>query len=77
MRQFFISLLSGAFAVVEFIYEFLNGRFGTKVLKEPYRKYWRIVMWGIAGLLALRYVIYPIFQWWDGVVCGLNRVIWG
>lgn len=77
MKQFFIGLLAGAIEVVEFIYKFLNGRFGTKRLKEPYRKYWRIVMWGIVGILTIRYVVFPVLQCWSWVVRCINYVFWG
>ena len=64
-------------AALAIILNFLNGRFGRRVLINPYRVYWAFTMWGIAILLFFRFIAIPFFQWWDGVVALLNHVIWG
>jgi hypothetical protein len=55
----------------------LDGRFGNKVLKEQYRGWWRLFTYGTLVILFIRFVMFPFFQWWDGVVSFLNYVIWG
>ena len=55
----------------------VDGRFGRKVLKRPYRRVWRVLTYGSLFLLLWNFVIVPFFQWWDGVVRFLNYVIWG
>lgn len=57
--------------------EFVDGRFGRKVLKRPYRRVWRVMTYGSLFLLIWNFVIVPLFRWWDGVVRFLNYVIWG
>ena len=57
--------------------EFVDGRFGRKVLKRPYRIVWRVLTYGSLFLLIYNFVIVPLFRWWDKVVDFLNYVIWG
>lgn len=55
----------------------IDGRFGKKVLKDQYRSWWRLMTYGTLVILFIRFVMFPFFQWWDGVVSFLNYVIWG
>jgi hypothetical protein len=55
----------------------IDGRFGKKVLKPKYRKIWQCITYGTLSWLFIRYVMFPFFDWWDGVVDFLNYVIWG
>lgn len=55
----------------------IDGRFGRRVLKEQYRGYWRLMTYGTLTILFIRFVIFPILEWWQGVVDFLNYVIWG
>lgn len=55
----------------------IDGRFGKKVLKDQYRSWWRLMTYGTLVILFIRFVLFPFFQWWDGVVSFLNYVIWG
>lgn len=57
--------------------EFVDGRFGRKVLKRPYRSVWRVLTYGSLFLLLWNFIIVSLFRWWDGVVRFLNYVIWG
>ena len=59
------------------LFSIMNGRFGNRVLKQPYRNIWRILCWAafVYGFFML--VCVPLFRWWDGVVAFLNHVIWG
>ena len=58
-------------------YQFLNGRFGRKVLKQPYRRVWRIVMWSAFIYLFTTQVMFRIIEWWQPIVDKMNYVIWG
>lgn len=62
-------MLNAIVVVLNFFY----GQFGNLVLKPKFRIFW-VVMWFI---LFMKFVIFPIFSWWDGVVRMLNYVIWG
>lgn len=58
-------------------YRFLNGRFGKRVLRQPYRRVWRVVMWSLFIYLFSTKVVFPILDWWQGIVDYMNYVIWG
>ena len=55
----------------------IDGRFGNRVLKPQYRRWWRLMTYGTLFILFVRFVMFPFFEWWDGVVDFLNYVIWG
>lgn len=55
----------------------IDGRFGNRVLKQQYRKWWRLFTYGTIFTLFVRFIMFPFFEWWDGVVDFLNYVIWG
>lgn len=55
----------------------IDGRFGNRVLKPKYRKWWRLFTYGTLVILFIRFVMFPILDWWSGVVDFLNYVIWG
>lgn len=55
----------------------IDGRFGRRVLKEQYRGYWRLFTYGTLSILFIRFVMFPILEWWSGVVDFLNYIIWG
>lgn len=55
----------------------IDGRFGNKVLKPKYRKWWRLFTYGTLAILFIRFVMFPILDWWSGVVSFLNYVICG
>lgn len=55
----------------------VDGRFGNRVLKPQYRRWWRAITYGTLAFLFFRFVMVPFFEWWDGVVDFLNYVIWG
>lgn len=59
------------------ILQAIDGRFGRKVLNEQYRGYWRLMTYGTLTILFIRFVMFPILEWWQGVVDFLNYVIWG
>lgn len=55
----------------------LDGKFGNKVLKPNYRFIWRLLTYGSLFLLIVRFIAFPILNWWEDVVRFLNYVIWG
>lgn len=55
----------------------IDGRFGRKVLKPQYRRWWRLATYGTLAVLFVKFVMFPFFAWWDKVVDFLNYVIWG
>lgn len=55
----------------------IDGRFGNRVLKPQYRVWWRLFTYGTLSILFARFILFPFFCWWDGVVNLLNHVIWG
>lgn len=55
----------------------IDGRFGRKVLKKQYRGYWRLFTYGTLSILFIRFVMFPILEWWSGAVDFMNYVIWG
>lgn len=59
------------------IFYAIDGRFGNRVLKPQYRRWWRVLTYGTLAFLFFRFVMCPFFEWWDGVVSFLNYVIWG
>lgn len=67
----------GGFCDMKNILYAIDGRFGRRVLKKQYRGYWRLMTYGTLAILFIRFVMFPFFQWWDGVVNFLNYVIWG
>lgn len=55
----------------------LDGKFGNRVLKQPYRDYYRVVVWATLTFLIWRYLLVPFLVWWDKVIHGMNNIIWG
>ncbi len=62
---------------VEATWNFFNGKFGRKVLKQPYRRWWRIFWFVFNAYLVIRYIMFPFFEWWQPIVNKLNYIVWG
>lgn len=62
---------------LEVVYKFLNGRFGKKKLKDPYRMYWQIIMWILVIWMLVHFVLVPILGVWSAAVIRLNHLFWG
>lgn len=77
MKKIVNKIVNNSKAVIKPLMEFVDGRFGRKVLKRPYRRVWRVLTYGSLFLLLWNFVIVPLFRWWDKVVDFLNYVIWG
>ena len=63
--------------IVNSIVNGIDGRFGNRVLKPQCRRWWRLMTYGTLFILFVRFVMFPFFEWWNGVVRFLNYVIWG
>lgn len=53
-----------------------------RIIRHISLRIWRIKAVRVLGMCLLviafvRFVIFPIFEWWDGVVANLNNLIWG
>lgn len=59
------------------IVKVLDGKFGNRVLKQPYRDYYRVVVWATLTFLIWIHLLVPFFGWWDKVIHGMNNIIWG
>lgn len=55
----------------------INGRFGKRVLKPQPRAVWQFITYGTISLLMFRFILAPLFNWWEGIVHFANFVIWG
>lgn len=55
----------------------LDGKFGNRVLKQPYRAYYRVVVWTTLAVIIWRYLLVPFFGWWDKAIYVMNNIIWG
>ena len=58
-------------------YRFLNGRFGKKVLRKPYKQIWQIIAWSLFIYFFTTKIMFPIIEWWQRIVDCMNYVIWG
>lgn len=70
-------VIENVLAALYHLYRFLNGRFGKRVLRQPYKKIWQVVMWNLFIYLFSTKVVFPILEWWQGVVNYMNYVVWG
>lgn len=70
-------VIENVLAALYHLYRFLNGRFGKRVLRQPYKKIWQVVMWTLFIYLFSTKVVFPILEWWQGVVNYMNYVVWG
>ena len=70
-------VVENVLAALYHLYRFLNGRFSKRVLRQPYRRVWQVVMWSLFIYLFTTKIMFPIIEWWNGVVRFLNYVIWG
>lgn len=55
----------------------LDGKVSNRVLKQPYRNYYRAVVWTTLTILIWIYLLVPFFGWWDKAIYVMNHIIWG
>ena len=54
---------------------FMDGRFGRKTLRKPYRNIWRFVCWTVFMYVVFTFVCTPFFRWWSEIVALLNDLL--
>ena len=55
----------------------IDGRFGRRVLKPKYRKWWRVATYGTLTILMFIYIVIPFCHYWQMMVDYINWVRWG
>ena len=64
--------------VVRRIIWFFNGRLARRLyIRKDIRKYWQIFWWGLIGILACIYILFPSLDAWMKFVDLVNYVRWG
>jgi len=59
-------------------YLFMNGSFGKYgKLEGVARGRWQMATWTIFTILFFKYIMFPIFAWWEHMVDVINYVRWG
>lgn len=72
-----INILDYILGVLLMLLNFIDGKFGKRVLKRKFRIVWRFVTYGTIAYLIMRFVFIPLLEWWDGVVHFINYLAWG
>lgn len=57
------------------VINFFKGKFGKYHLIYPYRFIWSS-LWTVVIIWITFKIMFLFFAWWDGVVMGLNHMIW-
>lgn len=65
------------FSIVVGALQFIDGRFGKRVLKTKIRLWWRIVTYSIMAILFWKFIVSPFFEIWGRMVSFVNYVAWG
>lgn len=65
------------YVVLENVVNVLNGKFGNRVLKQPFRMIWRVLAWSLFVYAIFMLLLVPLLGAWRGVVEFLNDIIWG
>lgn len=58
-------------------YRVMNGHFGKKVLKQPYKKIWCCLTWSCLFILFFVFIFCPIIEAWGNFIDFVNYVRWG
>ena len=65
------------YVVLENVVNVLNGKFGNRVLKQPFRTIWRVLAWSLFVYAIFMLLMVPLLGEWSSVVEFLNDIIWG
>lgn len=57
--------------------QFIDGRFGKRVLKPKFRMIWRIVTYSVMAMLLWKFIVFPLFEAWERMVSFVNYIAWG
>lgn len=70
--------------MMKFIYSFhelfnyiINGRIGKRHLRQPFLLIWRLILALIVIYLFFHFIMFPFYEWWDGIIYRINYIIWG
>lgn len=77
MKRFFTEVAEKVLCAMYYFYLFLNGKFGKRILRKPYKQIWQIISWSLFIYFLSSCIILPIFRKWQEVVDCMNYVIWG
>lgn len=77
MKQFKDKFLSVLLWTVITLCSVMDGHFGSKVLKQPYRDIWRVLCWAVFIYVFFIFISVPLLRWWSKMVTAFNYVIWG
>ena len=78
LNEWFEKVMETAVELMIKWFHFMNGDFGRhgKFINEA-RGRWQMITWTIFSVLFFKCIMFPIFEWWDGVVQWINYVRWG
>jgi len=78
VKRFMIDVvIENVLMAMYYSYQFLNGRFGKKILRQPYKLIWQIAVWSLFVYFFITKIMFPSIEWWQGIVDYMNYVIWG
>ncbi len=72
-----VDVIDLLFSIVVGALQFIDGRFGKRVLKPKFRLWWRIVTYSIMAILLWKFIVFPLFEAWERMVGFVNYVAWG
>lgn len=72
-----INVFDLLFSIIVGALQFIDGRFGKRVLKRKFRIFWRFITYSLVMVFLWTFIITPLFDAWDEVVNFMNCVIWG
>lgn len=72
-----IDVVDLLFSIVVGALQFIDGRFGKRVLKPKFRLIWRIVTYSVTAVLLWKFILSPFFATWERMVSFVNYVAWG
>lgn len=72
-----INVIDFLLSIVVAVLQFIDGRFGKRVLKHEFRICWRVLTYSLVVMFLWTFVITPFFDAWDRAINLINYVIWG
>lgn len=75
-NQFFYNTLENVLYGIYIVYRFFNGCIGNRRLRQPYKRIWMFVTWGLFTLFSF-IVLFYLCRVWGVFVDKLNFLIWG
>ena len=72
-----INVIDFLLSIVVAVLQFIDGKFGKRVLKHEFRICWRVLTYSLVVMFLWTFVITPFFDAWDRAINLINYVIWG